>query len=66
MILDCTQHDPDDRPDFTQIRDRMVCLEGGGGGGGQGRTVREMKEGKESERIRMGGRKGVGEEEEEE
>lgn len=35
-------------------------------GGGQGRTVREMKEGKESERIRMGGRKGVGEEEEEE
>ena len=26
--------------------------------GGQGRTVREMKEGKESERIRMGGRKG--------
>ena len=31
MILDCTQHDPDDRPDFTQIRGRMVCLEGGGG-----------------------------------
>ena len=53
MILDCTQHDPEDRPDFIQIRDRMVCWEGGRGGGlGRGLGGRR--------RMGLGGRRRMG------
>ena len=53
MILDCTQHDPEDRPDFTQIRDRMVCW-----GGRWGVGVKEVGWEEWEERRKSGGRKG--------
>ena len=58
MILDCTQHDPEDRPDFIQIRDRMVCWEGGRGWwGGGGREEDGLEKEKWEERRKSGGEK---------
>ena len=57
MILDCTQHDPEDRPDFIQIRDRMVCWEGGRGGRRRGEVGRE-EDGLEKEKWEEGRKSG--------
>jgi len=57
MILDCTQHDPDERPDFTQIQERMVCEERSGEG--MGEMTRGRGGGKEEGRLEEGkGRRG--------